>query len=205
MSRLSVVAVVALCMVSLGASCVTIPSASTLRLCSNGEGPLSYLDDPEAGCSGVEQSIIWERSDLPLSVLTNDDEKMRFLMREFNGQVGVRLFRPAEDGEIPRVVFAFGEAYEPGSNTVGETTHYFDGGRLYAEAYVSSIVSGPLEFRTGFHELGHVIGLSHSDSLQSIMYPIQPLRVAAWDDDGRFVRLLDVERNLLRRLYRSNR
>jgi hypothetical protein len=106
----------------------------------------------------------------------------------WNGELGRNVFREAIAEETPQVMISWGPV---SGNEVAGTQHYGGPHPVRANVIIRQGVNTHRVYLVAIHELGHVLGLQHSDSPNSVMWP-KPRR--ALPTDG--------EISLLRQIYR---
>lgn len=134
---------------------------------------------------GVPQDIVWDQSQIPLSIAGTKDRgtplkgnsvegKALFVAtRDLNKQLGFNLFEVVPYGHSADATINFGEAFRNGGGPPGYVAHLKVNGKLFARAHIrSDVVSSPSLLHAVLqHELMHVAGAAHDPARWSIMYP----------------------------------
>ena len=154
------------------------------------------LGDPySASYADPEESTPWQRSDFPIKVAIWSDPEMRDLKAPFRQAVidafnrwkeasgGWLRFQIVDDQRQAKIVCKLvgvmrGNKYEGGGEKLGETLGDYDNkntdvrGFSRVEIFWDEEESNPAHLRTTvLHEVGHALGLGHSNNTLDVMYP----------------------------------
>lgn len=140
--------------------------------------------------------VLWRKEKIPLNIHISEDlsehqrETVVSAIKYWNSELDFKLFKidPKKNSDITLGLKIIGKSKNDLRylGVCSKTFDYVSETQMYinkAEIYLGYDLWTKEVYKTTLHELGHAIGLGHSDSLESIMFP-QPMASTSFLTDG---------------------